>query len=105
MYAVIKTGGKQYRVQAGDELRVELLNHVAEGGEVVFDEVLLVGGGEAGVTVGTPKVAGATVKAKLVTHGRGRKVIVFKSRRRGGYRKKRGHRQSYSQIRITEIAL
>jgi len=104
MYAVIKTGGKQYRVQAGDELRVELLNNVAESGEILFDDVLMVGG-EAGVTIGQPIVAGASVKAKLVTHGRGRKIIVFKSRRRGGYRKKRGHRQSYSQIRITEIAL
>ena len=101
-YAVIKTGGKQYRVQPGDELRVELLSGSEAGAEVIFEEVLLVAG-EGDLKVGRPIVEGAQVKAKLIQNGRARKIIVFKSRRRAGYRKKRGHRQHYSQIRITEI--
>lgn len=105
MYAVIKTGGKQYRVAKGDELRVELLPGAEAGGEVVFSEVLLVSTGDEGLKVGQPRVSGAAVKATLINNGRARKIIVFKSRRRGGYRKKRGHRQSYSLVRITDISL
>lgn len=101
MYAVVKTGGKQYRVAAGEELNVEKLP-VDVGGEVVFDEVLLVGGDE--LKIGRPLVEGATVKAQVVRQDRGRKIIIFKHRRRKGYRKKRGHRQAYTRVRITEIS-
>ena len=101
MYAIVKTGGKQYRVAPGDELNVELLADAEVGGEVVFDEVLMVGGDTA--KIGTPQVDGASVKAKVLEHGRGRKIVVFKSRRRKGYRKKRGHRQSFTRVQISEI--
>jgi large subunit ribosomal protein L21 len=102
MYAVIKTGGKQYRVSEGDVLRVERLPGDV-GNEVSFDEVLMVGGG-AGPTVGRPTVDGATVKAEILAHDRARKIIVFKMKRRKNYRRKRGHRQPYTQIRVTGIS-
>ena len=102
MYAIVKTGGKQYRVQAGDEFNVELLNGVEAGGEIVFDQVLMVGGEKT--TVGCPLVDGASVKAEVVCHGRDRKIIVFKKKRRKGYRRKNGHRQSYTRVRITDIS-
>jgi large subunit ribosomal protein L21 len=104
MYAIIKTGGKQYRVQEGDELQIELLaghKEADSGSEVVFDQVLMIGGDE--IKVGQPLVEGAQVKAKLIRNGRGRKILIFKSRRRKGYRKKQGHRQSFSHVRITNI--
>jgi large subunit ribosomal protein L21 len=101
MYAVVKTGGKQYRVQSGEELNIERLA-VEVGSEVVFDEVLLVGGDDE-VVVGRPLVEGAKVTAKVVRQDRARKIIIFKHRRRGGFRKKRGHRQSYTRVRITDI--
>ena len=100
MHAVIRTGGKQYRVQPGDELNVELLD-VDKGGEVSFD-VLAVGDGDD-LVVGKPLVDGATVKAQVVTHDRARKVIVFKKKRRKGYQVKRGHRQHFTRVRITEV--
>jgi large subunit ribosomal protein L21 len=102
MYAVIKTGGKQYRVTAGDVISVEKL--VAEPGSTIsLDEVLMVG--EAGnPTVGTPTVAGASVKAEVVEQTRGDKIIVFKKKRRQGYRRKAGHRQDLTVLRITDIA-
>jgi large subunit ribosomal protein L21 len=101
MYAVFRTGGKQFRAQAGERLKVPSLE--AEAGEnVTFEEVLLVSEGDA-VTLGTPVVEGATVKAEVVGHGRGKKVIVFKRKRRKGYRKKQGHRQDYTEIRVEEI--
>ncbi len=101
MYAVIKSGGKQYRVQSGEQLRVEAL--AAEvGAAVSFDEVLLVGDGD-GVKVGAPFVSGATVKATVVSHGRGDKVRIFKLRRRKHYQKSQGHRQSYTELRIDDI--
>jgi large subunit ribosomal protein L21 len=100
MFAVIKTGGKQYRVVAEDVLRVDRLE--GEPGAVVeFGEVLVVGG-DAPV-VGAPTVAGATVAGELLDHVRGPKVIAFKKRRRKNSRRKRGHRQEYSLVRITEI--
>jgi large subunit ribosomal protein L21 len=100
MFAVIKTGGKQYRVVAEDVLRVDRLE--GEPGTVVeFGEVLVVGG-ETPV-VGVPTVAGATVAGELLDQVRGRKVIAFKKRRRKNSRRKRGHRQEYSLVRITEI--
>ncbi len=102
MYAVIRTGGKQYRVKEGDTLRVELLPGTEAGGEITFEEVLMVGGDN--LSVGTPLVDGAKVTATIVRNARDRKVVIFKSRRRKGYRKKRGHRQWFSQIKITGIS-
>ena len=100
MFAVIKTGGKQYRVAADDLLQVEKIK--GEPGEIVqFGEVLVVGGDSA--TLGTPTVAGASVAAEVVEQGRGPKVIAFKKRRRKNSRRKRGHRQEFTLVRITEI--
>ena len=100
MFAVIKTGGKQYRVVAEDVLRVDRVE--GEPGTVVeFGEVLVVGGDTP--VVGSPTVAGATVAGELLDQVRGRKVIAFKKRRRKNSRRKRGHRQEYSLVRITEI--
>jgi len=101
MYAVIKTGGKQYKVSAGEKLKVESI--VAEvGSEIVLDQVLLVADGDK-VTTGTPLVAGATVKATVVSHGRGEKIKIFKLRRRKHFRKTLGHRQNYTEIQISGI--
>jgi large subunit ribosomal protein L21 len=101
MYAIIKTGGKQYRVQSGAQLRVEAL--AAEvGAAVSFDQVLLVGEGES-VKVGAPFVAGAAVKATVLSQGRADKVRIFKLRRRKHYQKTQGHRQSYTEVRIDGI--
>ena len=101
MYAVVKTGGKQYRVSAGEKLKVEQIP-ADVGAEIALDQVLLVADGEA-VTLGTPLVAGATVKAKVIGHGRGDKVRIFKMRRRKHYRKSQGHRQNYTEIEILGI--
>ena len=101
MYAVIKSGGKQYRVASGAQVRVEALA-VDVGAAVAFDQVLLVGSGDA-VKVGAPLVAGAKVKATVLAHGRGDKVKIFKLRRRKHYQKSQGHRQSYTEVRIDEI--
>ena len=101
MYAVIKTGGKQYRVSAGEKLKVETI--AAEvGSEIVLDQVLLVADGD-NVTAGTPLVSGATVKATVVSHGRGEKIKIFKLRRRKHFRKTLGHRQNYTEIQISGI--
>ena len=101
MYAIIRTGGKQYRVQWGEQLRVEAL--AAEVGSTVsIEEVLLVGTGD-GVKVGAPFVSGARVKATVVSHGRADKVRIFKLRRRKHYQKTQGHRQSYTELRIDDI--
>ena len=100
MFAVIKTGGKQYRVAAEDVLKVDKVE--GEPGEIVrFDEVLIVGGDD--VALGAPTVAGASVAAEVLEQGRGPKVIVFKKRRRKNSRRKRGHRQEFTLIRVTEI--
>ena len=101
MYAVIKSGGKQYRVEAGAQLRVEALP-AAVGDSISFENVVLVGSGEA-VKVGAPLVPGALVKATVVSHGRGEKVRIFKMRRRKHYQKSQGHRQSYTEVRIDDI--
>jgi large subunit ribosomal protein L21 len=101
MYAIIKTGGKQYKVQAGEQLKVEGLAHDV-GAKVAFDEVLLVGAGES-VKLGAPLVSGAKVNATIVAHGRGEKVKIFKMRRRKHYQKHQGHRQSYTEVRIDDI--
>lgn len=100
MFAVFKTGGKQYRVAAEDVLKVDKIK--GEPGEVVeFGEVLAVGG--ENVTLGAPTVAGATVAAEVLDQGRGGKIIAFKKRRRKNSRRKRGHRQEFTLLRITEI--
>jgi large subunit ribosomal protein L21 len=101
MYAVIASGGKQYRVSEGDLIRVEKLDG-GEGDKVVFDDVLMVGGGERPV-VGTPTVSKAKVEAQITAQGRARKIIVFKFKRRKKYRRKQGHRQPYTELRITKI--
>ncbi|ABE50486.1 50S ribosomal protein L21 [Methylobacillus pratensis] len=102
MYAVIKTGGKQYRVAAGDKLKVEKLAGEV-GSEITLDKVLLVSDGD-NTTIGSPLVQGASVQAKVVAHGRGDKVLIFKMRRRKHYRKTQGHRQSFTEIQIEKIA-
>ena len=101
MFAVIKTGGKQYRVAAEDRITVAKLEG-EPGGDVTFGEVLMLSN-ESGVTVGAPLVSGVTVTATLVEHTRGEKVIAFKKRRRQNSRRKRGHRQDLTTVRIKEI--
>ncbi|MEO5813290.1 MAG: 50S ribosomal protein L21 [Rhodanobacter sp.] len=100
-YAVIKTGGKQYRVQQGDVLRVELLV-AEEGATISFDQVLLVGTGES-IVVGAPLVEGATVSATVRQHGRADKIRIIKFRRRKHYKRQQGHRQHFTEIEITGI--
>ncbi len=100
MYAVIRSGGKQYRVAQGDKLRVEKLPGNV-GDAMTFNEVLLVGGDA--LKVGAPLVAGAKVEAKITAQDRGKKIIVFKFRRRKNYRRKNGHRQPFTALEITGI--
>jgi large subunit ribosomal protein L21 len=102
MYAVIKTGGKQYRVAPGEKIKVEQIP-ADVGAEITLDQVLLVGEGEA-VKIGAPVVAGASVKATVVSHGRHDKVKIFKMRRRKHYQKHQGHRQNFTEIRIDGIS-
>jgi large subunit ribosomal protein L21 len=102
MYAVIVTGGKQYRVMEGEYLRVELLD-VEPGSTVDFDQVLMLGDGE-NITIGTPVVSGAKVTASVRGHGRHDKVRIVKFRRRKHHRKQMGHRQHYTEIEITGIS-
>lgn len=102
MFAVIQTGGKQYRVAQGDRLRVEKLPGDV-GAAVTFDKVLLIGG--ESVKVGTPLVSGAKVSAEIVAQGRDKKVIVFKFRRRKNYRRKQGHRQPFTELKITGVSV
>ena len=101
MYAVVKTGGKQYRVVAGDKLKVEQMP-ADVGAEVILDQVLMVGEGES-VRLGKPTLAGASVKATVVSHGRGEKVKIFKMRRRKHYQKHQGHRQGFTELKIDSI--
>ncbi|MBW7861637.1 MAG: 50S ribosomal protein L21 [Rhodocyclaceae bacterium] len=102
MYAVIKTGGKQYRIAAGEKIKIEQIP-ADVGSEVTFDQVLMVGEGES-VKIGTPVVSGAAVKATVVSHGRHDKVKIFKMRRRKHYQKHQGHRQNYTEVRIEAIS-
>ena len=97
MFAIIETGGKQYKVSEGDELFVEKLEAEAES-EIVFDKVLMVEG-----KVGTPYVEGATVKATVEKHGKGKKIIVYKYKSKKNYHKKQGHRQPYTKVKIVAI--
>ena len=101
MYAVVKTGGKQYRVSPGEKLKVEQIA-ADVGAEVVLDQVLMVGEGES-VRLGQPVVTGATVKATVVRHGRGDKVSIVKMRRRKHYQKHQGHRQNFTELKIDSI--
>jgi len=101
MYAVIKTGGKQYKVVAGEKIKVEQI--AAEvGQEIVIEQVLAVGNG-ADLKIGTPLVAGASVKATVVAHGKHDKVRIFKLRRRKHYKKSQGHRQTYTELEISAV--
>lgn len=100
MYAVIATGGKQYKVSEGDVIKVEKLG-VEAGQTYTFDKVLLVSGDE--VKVGVPAVEGATVEADVIGDTKGKKVIVYKYKRKTGYHKKNGHRQSYTELKIEKI--
>ena len=101
MFAIIASGGKQYRVETGQVLRVETIEG-APGATVEFDEVLLVQKGDA-TTVGTPTVENAKVTGTVVDHGKDKKVVVFKKKRRKGYRRTRGHRQPFTEVKIESI--
>lgn len=101
MYAIIETGGKQYKVAEGDVVFIEKLD-VNEGDTVTFDKVLMAGEG-ADVKVGTPVVEGATVTAKVLKNGKAKKVLVFKMKRKKNERKKRGHRQPFTKVEITAV--
>ncbi len=101
MYAVIRSGGKQYRVSQGASLRVEKLPGEV-GSSITLDEVLMIGG-DGEVKVGTPRVDGAQITGTIVAQGRGQKIRVFKMKRRKGYRRAQGHRQDYTEIRVDEI--
>jgi len=103
MYAVVKTGGKQYRVAKDDIIKVEKLPGI-DGDHVVLDEVLMVGEG-ADVTIGSPLISGASVSAEILEQKRDKKVLIFKKRRRQNYRRKKGHRQHLSVLKITDILL
>ena len=100
MYAIIATGGKQYKVSEGDIITIEKLG-VEAGEKVTFDQVLVVGGED--LKVGAPTVDGASVEASVVKEGRGKKVIVYKYKRKTGYHKKNGHRQAFTQVKIEKI--
>ena len=102
MYAIIATGGKQYKVSEGDISKVEKLGK-EDGEKVVFDQVLAVNDGK--MSIGTPTVAGATVTATVVGEGKARKVIVYKYKSKTGYHKKNGHRQQYTELKIDKIVL
>jgi len=101
VYAIIKTGGKQYRISPGDVLRVERLPG-ERGDEVILDQVLLVTDGDA-VQVGTPLLPNATVRSEILRQGQGKKVLIFKKKRRKNYRRKQGHRQMFTALQINEI--
>ncbi len=100
MYAIIESGGKQFRVEEGGKIRVEKLTS-AVGSEVVIDKVLMVGGGS--FAVGSPYIAEARVTAEVVEHGRGEKILVFKKRRRQDSRRAQGHRQDFTTLKIKSI--
>jgi len=102
MYAVIKTGGKQYKVSAGEKLKVEQIP-ADVGTEIVIDQVLAVGEGEA-LSIGSPLVSGATVTVTVLAHGKHDKVHIFKMRRRKHYQKRQGHRQQFTELQIGAIA-
>ncbi len=100
MFAIVHSGGKQYRVEKGDVIRLEAL--AAEPGETVNLPVVMVGGDE--LKVGRPLVKGASVRAQVIRHGRGDKVYIYKFKAKTNYRRKKGHRQDYTEVRITDIS-
>jgi large subunit ribosomal protein L21 len=103
MYAIIRTGGKQFRAEPGKSIRIPSLD--AEPGQTVtFDDVLLGADGDQ-IKVGAPVVSGAAVTAEVVRHGKGEKIIIFKHKRRKNYRRKQGHRQKFTEVRVNEISL
>jgi large subunit ribosomal protein L21 len=101
MYAVVATGGKQYRVEEGEIIRIEKLTGQV-GDQVAFDQVLMIGDGE-NVRIGQPVVEGATVKASIVEQGKNKKILVFKYKRRKRYRRKQGHRQQFTAVKVNAI--
>ena len=103
MYAIFRTGGKQFRAEPGKVIRIPSLD-VEPGQSVTFGEVLL-GAGDQGVQVGTPLVSGAAITAEVVKHGKGEKITIFKHKRRKNYRRKQGHRQKFTEVRVGEITL
>jgi large subunit ribosomal protein L21 len=103
MYAVFRTGGKQFRAEPGRRILIPLIA-ADPGDRIIFEDVLIAGDGD-NVSVGAPLVDGASVKAEVLRHGRDKKVIVFKRKRRKGYRKKQGHRQGFTEIRVSEVLL
>lgn len=103
MYAVFRTGGKQFRAEPGFSIRIPSLD-VEPGETITFEDVLVASDGDA-VKVGAPRVEGASVKAEVVKHGRDKKVIVFKRKRRKGYRKKNGHRQGFTEVKVSEVVV
>ena len=103
MYAVFRTGGKQFRAEPGVTLRIPTLD-AEEGAAITFEDVLLASSGDE-IRVGTPVVDGVQIKAEVVRHGRDKKVIVFKRKRRKGYRRKQGHRQNFTEVKVSEIVL
>jgi large subunit ribosomal protein L21 len=103
MYAIIRTGGKQFRAEPGKTLRIPSLD-VEPGQTVTFEEVLL-GASDDEVKVGAPLLGGAAVTAEVVKHGKGEKIIIFKHKRRKNYRRKQGHRQKFTEVRVSEINL
>ncbi|MDT8368650.1 MAG: 50S ribosomal protein L21 [Longimicrobiales bacterium] len=103
MYAVFRTGGKQFRAEPGFSIRIPSLD-VEPGETITFEDVLVASDGDE-VKVGVPTVEGASVKAEVVKHGRDKKVIVFKRKRRKGYRKKNGHRQGFTEVKVSEVVV
>ena len=103
MYALFRTGGKQFRAVPGRKIRIPSLN-AAPGDTVTFDEVLLASDGDS-VSVGQPLVKGASVTAEVIQHGRETKLVIFKRKRRKGYRRKAGHRQRFTEVRVDQIAI
>jgi large subunit ribosomal protein L21 len=103
MYAVVDVAGSQYKVQEGDRIRVSRLSSEA-GDKLTFDNILLLGGGEQ-IRVGAPKVEGAAIEASVIGHGKADKIIIFKKKRRKGYRRRNGHRQPYTDIQIDKISV
>ena len=103
MYAIIRTGGKQFRAEPGKTLRIPSME--TEPGETVkFEDVLLGADGDS-IKIGTPGVSGASVTAEVVRHGKGEKIVIFKHKRRKNYRRKQGHRQKFTEVRVSEINL
>lgn len=102
MYAVIKTGGKQYKVATGDKLKIEQIPAELDS-QVILDKVLMIDNGDT-VTIGTPFIQGSAVKAMVISHGRHDKIRIFKMRRRKHYQKRQGHRQNFTEIRVDSIA-